>query len=116
MGAHPVGEEHHLLLHPVLHFPSGAVALVVDLLCPTDDVGQDEAWVRAFLRVLGLGDHPARRFPSQRRMVEGSKESLLYSGPLKFLLGLLHQLGVGLLKPAVASQPDHVGGRPKGTS
>jgi len=43
VGAHPVCEEHHLLLYSVLHLTAGAVALVVDLLRVADDVGEDEA-------------------------------------------------------------------------
>ena len=86
VGAHPVGEEHHLLLHPVLHLAPGAVALVVDLLRIADDVRQYEARIRSLLRVLGLGDHPARRLPGERRIVEGRKEPLLLARSDKLLL------------------------------
>ncbi len=103
MGAHPIGEEHHLLFHPVFHFATGAVPPVVQALRVADDVRHNEARIGAHFRVLGLRDHPADPPPGQRRVVEGGEEPLFLAGPLKFLLGLLHQRRV------FCEQPTHCG-------
>ena len=108
MGAHPVGAEHHLFLHPILHFSASAVAPIVDLLGIADDVGDHEPGIAPFVRVRGLRDHPAYPAPGKRRIVEAREQALLFAGARKLSLGLAHQLRPGSEHALIASEADDV--------